>query len=160
MTVVSGFKGVNITSIIIPDTISVIQANAFDECSKLESIVIPDSVTKIGDFAFRSCSSLTDIIIPDSVTSIGDYAFSSSGLVNVTIGSGVKGIWFKCFINCRKLSKVILTTNIKILSERAFANINSLTIYYMGTEEEWQKIEKDYYTFEDTRYKIEYNYKG
>ena len=44
--------------------------------SNLTSIVIPNSVTSIGGFAFKGCTSLTSIVIPNSVTSIGKYAFS------------------------------------------------------------------------------------
>ena len=47
--------------------------------------VIPNSVTSIASNAFQNCSSLTSVTIPNSVTSIGDYAFNG---VNNIIYSG------------------------------------------------------------------------
>ena len=44
--------------------------------TEMTSIVIPDSVTSIGNRAFSGCSSLTSVTIPDGVTSIGDSAFA------------------------------------------------------------------------------------
>jgi hypothetical protein len=41
-----------------------------------EIVKIPDIVTSIGDNAFQDCTDLTIIEIPDSVTSIGDGAFN------------------------------------------------------------------------------------
>ena len=61
---------------------------AFSECSNLTSVVIPDSVTSIGASAFQGCSNLTAVVIPDSVTSIEWYAFDScSSLATITIKS-------------------------------------------------------------------------
>ena len=45
------------------------------ECTSLTSIVIPDSVTSINASAFANCISLTSVVIGDSVTSIDYYAF-------------------------------------------------------------------------------------
>ncbi|MCD7797185.1 MAG: leucine-rich repeat domain-containing protein [Clostridiales bacterium] len=43
--------------------------------SSISSITIPDSVTIIGKSAFRYCTSLSNIILPDNITSIGSEAF-------------------------------------------------------------------------------------
>ena len=42
---------------------------------KLEKVILGDSVTEIDDDAFRGCTSLHEIVIPNSVTKIGDDAF-------------------------------------------------------------------------------------
>ena len=36
-----------------------IESSAFNGCANLTSIIIPDSITSIGDFAFENCSGLT-----------------------------------------------------------------------------------------------------
>ena len=51
---------------------------AFSGCSGLTSITIPNSVTVIGWEAFCGCSSLTSITIPNSVISIEYGAFSET----------------------------------------------------------------------------------
>ena len=73
----------NLTSIVIPDSVTSIGEGAFSGCSSLTDIAIPDSVTSIGDSAFSNCRSLTSIVIPDSVTSINKYTFS--GCSNLSI---------------------------------------------------------------------------
>lgn len=60
---------------IIPNSVTSIGSQAFEDYTSLQSIVIPDSVTVIGDEAFWGCSSLQSIVIPNSVTEIGKYAF-------------------------------------------------------------------------------------
>ena len=68
--------GCGLTEYTIPDSVTRIGENAFDDCSSLTSITIPDSVASIGYMAFGRCSSLTSITIPDSVAAIEDYAFA------------------------------------------------------------------------------------
>ena len=48
---------------------------AFKNCTGLTSVCIPESVTIIGSYAFQGCSALTSINIPANVTSIGYVAF-------------------------------------------------------------------------------------
>ena len=63
-----------LTYIQIPNTVTSIESDAFNDCSSLASVNIPDTVTSIGDSAFKH-SSLTAITIPDGVTSIESNAF-------------------------------------------------------------------------------------
>ena len=91
----TGLKG----SLAIPDTVTSIGYQAFDNCSGLTGLTIGNSVTSIGSFAFYSCSGLTgSLIIPNSVTSIGSSAFyNCPGLSSLTIGNGVTTIGEEAF---------------------------------------------------------------
>lgn len=94
-------------SIIIPDYVTGIGANAFQNDHDLTSITIPNSVTSIGDCAFYYCEGLTSITIPNSVTSIGSIAFSNcTGLTEITIPSSVTSIGDGAFYSCYYLNTV------------------------------------------------------
>ena len=66
----------SLTSIDIPDSVSLVDRYAFYGCHSLTSITIPSKVYKIGDSAFNQCYNLTSVTIPASVTTIGANAFS------------------------------------------------------------------------------------
>ena len=85
------FEKTACTSIVIPNSVTNIEASAFMWCNKLTDITIPNSVTSIGDGAFCNCSSLKSITIPDSVTSLGEYVLGNcSCLININAGQKVK----------------------------------------------------------------------
>ena len=56
---------------------------AFAPASDVTTYVIPDSVTSIHGYAFYKCNKLTEITIPESVKSIGAGAFLSDSLTSV-----------------------------------------------------------------------------
>ncbi len=79
----------SVTSVVICEGITGIDAYAFLECEALTSITIPNSVTTIAPWAFRQCSGLTSITIPNSVTTIGECAFSGcTSLTQINIDDG------------------------------------------------------------------------
>ena len=100
----SAFANKNITSILIPDSVTSIGSDAFRGCTGLTSITIPDSVTSIGSWAFAGCTGLTSITIPDGVTSIGERAFyGCTGLTSITIPDSVTSIGEDAFDGCSNL---------------------------------------------------------
>ncbi|GHT49816.1 hypothetical protein FACS189440_16160 [Bacteroidia bacterium] len=64
--------------VVIPDTLGIITigGSAFRNNINITSIVIPESVISIGEVAFAQCYGLTSITIPEGVTNIGEWAFS------------------------------------------------------------------------------------
>ena len=127
---------------------SVTAVGGFEECVNLTSVIIPNSVTTIYNFAFKLCSGLTHVVIPDNVDGIAWYAFSGcSGLKGeIIIPSGVTFIGVYAFNDCNQLTSVTIPNSVTKLYEGAFKNCTSLAeIKFLGTSAEWAnvKLEKN-----------------
>lgn len=63
-------------SVVLPDGITTIGRYAFGYCTGITSIVIPDTVSLLENRSFADCS-MTAVTIGSGVTTIRDYAFSN-----------------------------------------------------------------------------------
>lgn len=98
---------VNLKSVKLPETLSVIEQSAFSNCTVLENINIPSQVYSIGDFAFADCMSLKDVVLPTSLRSIGMGAFlNCESFTSVNIPENVTTIGGNAFQNCTSLSSI------------------------------------------------------
>lgn len=68
----------SLTSVVIPNSVTIIEKHAFLACGCLTSITIPYSVTSIEDSAFWGCGGLTSVVIPNSATKIAFNAFPNT----------------------------------------------------------------------------------
>ena len=124
------FSYCDVETVVVPDTVTAIEAFAFDSCTelraitlsaglqvlgegafasckKLTSIVIPDGVTAIGEMCFDYCLSLESVVLPDSLTTIGEWAFSAcESLTTLTIPASVTAIGAWAFDECTALESV------------------------------------------------------
>ena len=134
---------VSLEEVVLSDSLSSIGIGAFSGCESLESITIPDGVTSIGLAAFFWCDSLTSIVIPDGITSIGSSAFSGcSSLTSIVIPDSVTLINFGTFQGCSSLTSIVIPDGVTFIGYSAFGDCDSLeTVYYRGSEEEWNEIE-------------------
>ena len=140
------FSGTNLKHVDIPK--SVIEFDyTFYNCTSLTSVNIPNSVTLIGGGAFSGCSSLTSIDIPDNVTIIGSLAFENCiNLTSITIPSKVTqfgNYWnteSKCFYGCTALKEVhIKNPNPPAILEDTFSVYADATLYVpIGSKEAYQ----------------------
>ena len=93
-------------------TVVSLDQNAFEHCEEITSIVFPNSIRRIGAEAFWYCIGLSsEIIIPDQCTFIGGYAFTGcSAISSLTIGAAVDTIQFSAFEDCTGLQSIHCNT--------------------------------------------------
>ena len=103
----------HLRSVVIPESVTVIESRSFYECQQLVQVEIPNSVVRIGDDkdetrgAFEQCTWLTEIKIPDSVTSLGRMTFyGCTNLMTIEIPASVTFIGKNAFGECGKLTVV------------------------------------------------------
>jgi hypothetical protein len=73
---------VKLTSVIVPNTVSSIQENAFMG-NNLTNVELPDSLNEIGVYAFRD-NKLSEITLPKNLTIIGYWAFQGNNVKTVS----------------------------------------------------------------------------
>lgn len=128
-------------TVVISDSVTIIENSAFKDNTDLKFVTIPNSVTEIGDDAFSGCSNLQSICIPNTVRKIGSGAFCRcKNLRSVVMPlldfnnaqSVISGWTFMC---CEKLEYVILPDTMDIIADDAFAgcvNLKSFVSYKSG----------------------------
>ena len=143
----------SLTNIIIPDTVTSISKNAFDESAyyenesnwidgvlyignhliKAKSTVsgeysIKDGTVVIADYAFYQCTTLTGLVIPDSVTTVGNYAFESCiGLKSIDFSDNITYIGRYAFNWCSALPNIALPKKVAYIGSGAFSNCSKFT---------------------------------
>jgi hypothetical protein len=147
----------NITSIVIPNSVTSISSLAFSNCTGLKYVLIGNSVESINMLAFYYCTGLTSIVIPNSVTSIGETvflgcinlvsveigkgvtnigraSFAHTGLTSITIPNNVTTLDGEVFGTCSNLTNVIIPKSVQSIGRVAFQECPNLTIYCEATE--------------------------
>lgn len=108
-----------ITKIVLPDTIQLIGAGAFQCMEELREINIPAGVREIGEAAFAACAALRTLTIPPNVKHIGKKAFlGCAALETVYISEGVEELGAGVFAKCSKLRKVYIPASIQCIRDK------------------------------------------
>lgn len=123
-------------AIIGGNTVTEIGAEAFFEAN-VTSVMIPDTVTRIGDSAFSGCEHLTSLFVPDSVTKLGKEVFRGcAGLTSITLSGSMKRLGRGAFADCIRLASITLPDSLTKLSRMDFANCPRLRTVYVGKNTE------------------------
>ena len=127
------FQGSKITSIVLPQSIKIIAAGAFQNCAQLEKVVLPESIIQLSAACFAGCYNLYEINIPEGITDLASntaygyrsYVFGGcSKIKNFNIPNGVTRLASGCF-QSSGLEYITIPAQCLILDEGSL-NVNSL----------------------------------
>lgn len=157
------FSGLNLVSIILPNSATAIVSNVFTDCLSLKSvklsqclkiypdwlgdeifsncislekIEIPNSFTILSEKMFKGCINLTEAKLSNNIKSISSEAFSGcSKLPSINLPEKLENIEDGVFSGCTSLEEIILPANVNTLGSNAFRSCTNLTkIHCMSVE--------------------------
>ncbi|MDR2553241.1 MAG: leucine-rich repeat domain-containing protein [Treponema sp.] len=99
-------------SIVIPDSVTVIEEGAFADCAGLRDVALPRGLTELSGVTyenggiFKGCTQLRTITIPPAVTVIGRYTFLSCAVLEEITFEGNTKIEQDAFKNCGNIRRI------------------------------------------------------
>ena len=123
---------IDLVSVIIPEGVKKISAQAFCNCINLESVTFPTTLKSIDSDAFKNCISLKQCHIPSKLDIICNDAFKCSGVESLYI-KGVLYIEEEAFYHCMNLKSVTIDDCCRFIDESAFEGCyNMVTFNHKG----------------------------
>ncbi len=129
----NAFHACKITSVTVPEQITVLERGVFSCCFELTSVTLPEGLKTIGSLEqyssgpFQHCTSLKTIELPDGVEVLGRTAFGQSGLTEITLPKNLKTIGGGAFCACADLKKINWNDNLETVNSNAFEECIGLT---------------------------------
>ncbi|MCI7510886.1 MAG: leucine-rich repeat protein, partial [Firmicutes bacterium] len=117
----------NLTDITIPSSLQTLGARAFFGCKGLEYIMIPSSVESVSSGVFCECENLKSVTIADGVTAIESYAFAGCvSLKSVSIPDSVSLISFNAFLDCTNMTRINIGGGVTKIGQHPFLGCGKL----------------------------------
>ena len=142
----------------IPNGIIGVASYAFYDNNDITAIICPSTLRVIDDFAFSYCTGLTDICLNQGLVYIGQNAFSSTNISSLRIPDTVRYIGY-CFLynsgivnapvyaldplSNTGFPRILLVFEGRAPSfdEKAFINIGSAIVFYPYNNASWNSIQ-------------------
>ena len=123
----------------IPSSVTTIGEMAFESNQGINTVIIPDTVTVMEISAFTD-SAISTIIVGNGIDTIPRSCFSYSGTDSIILSDSVKTINYAAFWSSR-LETLIIGSGVESIDKDILSYTDELTtIHYKGTQEDWDAI--------------------
>ncbi|MCR5348106.1 MAG: leucine-rich repeat protein [Bacilli bacterium] len=117
------FRGRALRSIVVPEGVTSIGANAFSSNPLLEKVTLPESLTLLSKQAFMDCVSLKEIVLPKGITFLAASLFEGCfRLASVQCQGPITHIGERVFAGASSLESFAIPETVEFIGYRAFAN--------------------------------------
>lgn len=128
-------------SVEMPNSVNHIGIWAFYMCKNLKKVKMSNNLNSIATGAFAECVNLEGLVLPDSIKYIGKKAFAEcSSLKGISLPNNIETIEDEAFSDCYALKSVFIPDSVKSIGKDVFSGCEKLIIYYAGSESQWGKI--------------------
>lgn len=125
-------KNQTVTNLVIPNTVTNINAYAFSGCTALETIVFDNGLIELPFYAFDQCTALKSVTLATPLSEIGMYAFMGcTDLENLIIPESVTVIGNNAFNYCLALETLTLPGAVESFGKDAIIGCSSLNTIYI-----------------------------
>ena len=119
----------DLISIVLPKSIKTIEANGFKNCINLTKVVLNDTLAELRASSFAGCETLTNIMIPGTVREVRNNMFTRCySLDEVILGEGIVAIYNSVFQQCQMLTKISLPSTLKTIGSNCFSGCGWLSL--------------------------------
>ena len=127
-------------TIVLEEGVETICTDAFYNF-ETKKLVLPSSVKTLEPGAFEYCF-IEEVYLSPNIKTVPNNAFSMSQtkLKRVEIAEGTESIGNYAFSSCYAFKYVIIPVSVKSIGSEAFSGTSNTHIYYLGSEEDWNKI--------------------
>lgn len=121
-------SGTDITSAVIPESVTDYGIRIFEGCDKLTEVTLPSSLTRVENYMFCQCTALTTINHSGTITEVGICGFEGCKFTSFNIAPLTK-IEYGAFMDCTKLTgDLVIPEAITVCQPYIFANCDFVTL--------------------------------
>ncbi len=117
-------------SLVIPDSVTSIESNAFYNHTNLKECVISETskLTTVGKEAFCGCTSLESIYLPDGLATLGESAFKNCSELKMVelVTNKLKEIKKTTFSGCSSLTSLEIPYGVTTIAKTAFTGCSAM----------------------------------
>ena len=125
----SAFKLTGLKTLSLPNSINLIEYDAFCLMPNLEKAVLPQSLEKLPCRMFYGCANLEEVVFPKDLKFIENATFENcTSLKKLNLPEGLISIGFRGFLGCENLENFVLPHTVNNIGAFAFAENKKIQV--------------------------------